>query len=142
MERKIVLTKEQKQYLSWYHGMPTEFLKSRLELVFYDDGSNWPWRLCNGSKCLGCYYSAKVVEELVAHSIISYSALVYTAKEGDKLFGRFYLDTGKGRVETAYVEFKGNPFSLLHNGDILEGTRHYLQKQEDGSFKRYVIVRS
>ena len=140
--KKIVLNKEQKLYSARYHEMPAEYLKSRLELICYEDNSNWPWQLCDGSRRLGSYYSTSVIEELIAHEKIPYSALVYTAKEGDKLYGKFYINTGKGRVETTNVEFKGNPFIFLHNGDILEGARHYLQKQTDGSFKRYVITRT
>lgn len=146
MVNKIVLNEEQKLYLIRCYDLDYSYLKKHLELLHRQNDSNWPWELCTGSRSVGRYYTNHIVEELTARpeSRIKYSDIIIEGKAGDKLKGKFYVES-PGNLESrkwvSEIVLNRNIYSQLNNGDILEGARYFLKKLVDGSFKVYVIIK-
>lgn len=142
MVKKIVLTDEHKLYLIKYHGVPFEYLKKHLEII-YRENSAWPWELCTGSRSLGRFFSNYVIDQLTARneSKVKYSELIHMVSPKDTLQGEFntWIDGERKRVNEIII--KDYYDERLNTGDIKEGARYYYQRQKDGTYRAFIIVR-
>ncbi len=142
MLKKIGLTEEQKLYLIKYYEVPFEYLKKHLELINRNE-SMWPWELCTGSRSLGGFFSNYVIDQLTARneSKVRYSDLINLVSPRDTLQGEFNIWIEGERKKVNEIIINDYYDERLNTGDIKEGARYYYQRQKDGTYRAFIIVR-